>query len=92
MIRSPFDVFLAAAPLFAVLALMVGFRWGGSKAGPAGWFVALVIAVTRFGAGLEVIGYAHVRSLFLTLDVVYIVWAALLLYHVVDQAGGLRVI
>ena len=86
------DVLLAAAPPLTVLILMVGFRWGGSKAGPVGWFVALLIAVLRFGAGLEVIGYAHVRSLILTIDVVYIVWTALLLYHVVQQAGALQVI
>lgn len=92
MSLSPFDVLLAAAPPLTVLVLMVGLRWGGSKAGPAGWFVALVIAVWRFGAGLEVIGYAHVRSLVLTVDVVYIVWAALLLYQVVEQAGALQVI
>ncbi len=89
---STLDVLLAVAPPLTVLVLMVGFRWGGSMAGPVGWFVAVVIAAWRFGAGLDVIGYAHVRSLVLTVDVVYIVWAALLLYHVVDQAGALQVI
>jgi lactate permease len=86
------DVILAAAPPLTVLLLMVGLRWGGSKAGPAGWFVALVIAIVRFGAGAEVLGYAHVRSLVLTIDVVYIVWTALLLYHIVNEAGALAVI
>ncbi|MBN1963074.1 MAG: L-lactate permease [Anaerolineae bacterium] len=92
MTTTVLDVLLAAAPPLTVLVLMVGFRWGGSKAGPAGWFVALVIAALRFGAGLDVLGYAHVRALVLTVDVVYIIWAALLLYHVVDQAGAMRVI
>jgi lactate permease len=87
-----FDVLLAAAPPLVVLILMVGFRWGGSKAGIAGWLVALVIAILRFGAGLEVLAWAHVRSLVLAVDVVYIVWAALLLYMVVDLAGALQVI
>lgn len=92
MSTSFFDVILAVAPPLLVLILMVGLRWGGSKAGPAGWLLALVIAVPFFGAGLEVLFYAHIRSLILTIDVVYIVWTALLLYFVVDKAGALQVI
>ncbi len=92
MPTSLFDVLLAIAPPLTVLILMIGFRWGGSKAGPVGWLVALVIAVLRFGSGLEVLGYAHIRAFILTFDVVYIVWAALLLYFVVDKAGAMKVI
>lgn len=86
------DVLLAAVPPLAVLVLMVGFQWGGNKAGLVGWILALVIALGRFGAGGDVLVYAHIRSIVLTLDVVYIVWAALLLYMVVEQAGALKVI
>jgi lactate permease len=86
------NVLLATAPPLVVLILMVGFRWGGSKAGPAGWLVALVIAVLRFGAGGEVLLWSHVRALVLTIDVVFIVWAALGLYFVVREAGALEVI
>lgn len=92
MAITPLDVLLAAAPPLVVLVLMVGFRWGGSKAGAVGWIVALVIALLRFGADGDVLLYAHIRSLILTIDVVYIVWAALLLYMVVDEAGALSVI
>lgn len=92
MTTSGFDVLLAAAPPLAVLVLMVGFRWGGNKAGLVGWILALVIAAVRFGAGGKLLAFAHVRSVVLTFDVVYIVWAALLLYMVVDQAGALKVI
>ena len=87
-----FDVILAVAPPLIVLILMVGFSWGGSKAGTVGWLVALVISILFFGAGGEVQIYAHLRSLILTADVVYIVFTALLLYMVVDQAGALKVI
>lgn len=92
MPSSFFDVLLAAAPPLVVLVLMVGFRWGGSKAGTAGWLVALVIAPLRFAAGPEVLLYAHVRALVLTIDVVLIVWMALALYFVVREAGALEVI
>ena len=89
---EPLDVLLAIAPPLVVLVLMVGFRWGGSKAGPVGWIVALGIAFVSFGADGEVLGWAHVRAFILTVDVVMIVWAALLLYFVVREAGSLDVI
>ena len=42
---------LALSPVLVVLILMLGFKWGGSKAGAVSWFVAILIAVLRFGAG-----------------------------------------
>ena len=92
MPSDPLSVALAAAPPLTVLLLMTGLRMGGAKAGPAGWLVALLIAVLRFGAGTELLLYAHLRALVLTIDVVLIVWAALALYQVVSAAGALDVI
>lgn len=83
---------LALSPVLAVLILMLGFRWGGAKAGAAAWFVAVVVAVLRFGAGPRLIGYAQVKSILLSLDVLYVIWMALLLFHVADEAGAIRVI
>jgi lactate permease len=71
---------------------MVGFRWGGSKAGPAGWVVAMVVAWLFFGAGPEVLVYSQLRGVLLTLYVLYIIWMALLLYRIVDEAGAITVI
>lgn len=86
------SVLLAAAPPLTVLLLMTGLRMGGARAGPIGWLVALLVAVWRYGAGGELLLYAHLRALLLTLDVVLIVWTALALYHVVRAAGALEVI
>ncbi len=92
MPTDPLSVLLAAAPPLTVLVLMTGLRMGGARAGPVGWLVALLIAILRFGAGGELLLYAHLRALVLTLDVVLIVWTALALYMVVKAAGALDVI
>ena len=92
MPSDPLSVALAAAPPLTVLLLMTGLRMGGAKAGPAGWLVAVLFAALRFGAGAELLLYAHLRALVLTLDVVLIVWTALALYQVVHAAGALDVI
>ncbi len=83
---------LALSPIVAVLILMVGLRWGGSKAGPIGWLVALVVGLLFFGATPEVLFYSQVRGVLLSLYVLYIIWMALVLYHVVNEAGAISVI
>ncbi|MBN1370346.1 MAG: L-lactate permease [Anaerolineaceae bacterium] len=83
---------LAFSPVIVVLVLMLGFRWGGSKAGAFAWFTALLAAFFFFGAGFELIAYTQVKAILLSLDVLYIVWTALLLFHIADQAGTVRMI
>lgn len=79
---------LALLPVAVVLLLMLGLRWGGARAGAAGWFVALILASLAFGAGWELLAYTQVKAVLLTLDVLYIIWTALLLYHVANEAGA----
>ena len=83
---------LAFSPIAVVLVLMVGFRWGGKKAGPVGWAVAIVVAWLVFGAGFDLLAYSQLRGLLLSLYVLYIIWMALVLFRVVDEAGAIRVI
>ncbi len=83
---------LAFSPIATVLVLMVGLRWGGKKAGPVGWVVAMLVAWLRFGAGPALLAYSQVRGLLLSLYVLYIIWMALVLYRVVDEAGALAVV
>ena len=83
---------LAAAPIAVVLVLMILFRWGGARAGPAGWLVALLIGATVFRAGPAPLAYSQLEGVFLTLYVLYIIWMALLLFQVVDTAGAIQVI
>jgi len=83
---------LAFSPIAVVLVLMVGFRWGGKKAGPVGWAVAMVVAWLFFGAGADVLAYSQLRGILLSLYVLYIIWMALVLYLVVDEAGAITVI
>lgn len=71
---------------------MLGFRWGGAKAGLAGCVVAMLVAAAHFGAGSELLLYAQLKGILLTLFVLYIIWMALLFYHTVDEAGAVEAI
>lgn len=92
MLTTLFTWLLALSPIVVVLILMVGLRWGGAQAGPVGWLAALIVAVLFFGAGPELLFYSQIKALLLSLFVLYIIWFALMLYEVVNEAGALAVI
>jgi lactate permease len=79
---------LAALPILLLVVLILGFGWSAARAGPAGWLAAALIAWLSYGAGAEVLAVAQGKAFFLAVDVLLIVWAAYLLYRVVDEAGG----
>jgi len=84
--------FLAAIPIATVLFLMIKLRLGGSRAGAAGWIAAVGIALFAFGADVEMLLYAQTKGALLTLYVLYIVWAALILYFICAETGAIDVI
>jgi lactate permease len=86
------DWCLALTPLLLMVVLMIGFRWGAAKAGPAGWLAAVLVAALRFGAGIDLLAAAQVKALLLGLDVLPIIWGAFLFYRVADEAGAVRTI
>ncbi len=83
---------LAISPILVILLLMVGFRWGASRAGGAGYLTAILVAWIWFGINPETLSYAHAKAVFLILDVLLIIWTAFLLFRVVDEAGGIKIL
>jgi lactate permease len=86
------DWLLSFSPILAILILMLGFRWRGLQAGAVGWLIALLVAALRFGAGWELLAYAQLKGLLLTLFVVYIIWGALLFFRVTEEAGAVKAV
>lgn len=80
----------AAIPILIILFCMVGLRWGAVQAGVSGYLAAFLIAIFVFGAGSEVLIYAHSKALLLAGDVLFIIWAAFVMYRVVDEAGAIQ--
>ncbi|MGB9792253.1 MAG: L-lactate permease, partial [Thermacetogeniaceae bacterium] len=82
----------ALLPILAILVLMVGFKWSASKAGPVGWVIALIVGVAVFKANFWMLSYSHAKGMVMAFYVLYIIWGALLLYHVVNEVGGIETI
>ena len=83
---------IASLPILIILVLMIGFRWGAARAGAAGYLTAFFVAVVFFGAGADVLAFAHTKAFILSLDVLLIIWAAFLLYRVAEEAGAIKTI
>lgn len=83
---------LALLPVLVILILMVGFNWGGSRAGAASWFAAILIANLVFAADARLIAYSQAKAIVLSLNVLYVIWMALLLYHIADEAGAVKMV
>lgn len=80
----------ASAPIVAVLALMLWRRWSSAQAGAAGLAVSVVAGWLHFGLTWQVFWVSQARGVALSLYILYIIWAALLLYRVVQAAGGIE--
>jgi len=87
---SLFNWFLSAAPIILFLIVMLGFKWGGSKAGALSWLLTVLIAVVFFGAEFDLIGYTYIKAFLLSIDVLLIIWTALFLYILTEQAGTIK--
>jgi lactate permease len=87
-----FKWFLAFSPIAVVLVLMIFFNWSGSRAGAAAWLTALAVGLALFGAHPRLLAYSQMRAVLLSLNVLYIIWPALLLYNVVNETGAIRAI
>jgi len=83
---------MAFLPILAVLVLMIIYNWSGTRAGSVGWLVALVVGLSLFGAHPSLLFYSQVKGLLLSINVLYIIWSALILYHVVNETGAIRAI
>ena len=83
---------LATIPILLVLITMTVFRKGSALAGLVGWLSGLAVAVLFFGLNWQVLWISQGKGLLLTLNVLMILWPALLLYTLVDQVGGIRAI
>jgi lactate permease len=78
----------ALLPIVVLLVLLAGLRWKAPEAGPVGMFLAAGIALFLFQAPLEMLAVAAGKGVWDAVFILYVIWPALLLYKVADQAGA----
>lgn len=79
---------LAVAPIVILGFLLVKLRWTAQQAGTTGMFVAAAIALLVFETPLNTLAVASAKGVWDSASILFVIWAALLLYHIMNKAGG----
>lgn len=79
---------LALLPILVLGFLLVALGWSGPQAGAAGIFVAAAVAFFVFRTSPEALAVAGAKGVWDSLFILLVIWPALLLHHVMDEAGG----
>ena len=88
---NPMTWFLAILPILVLLVLMVKLQMGAMKAAPIGLLVSACSALLVYRASLPHVGMELLKGVWSALPILIVVWTAILLYEVVNQAKAFQV-
>jgi lactate permease len=86
------QAFLAILPILVVAILLVGFRWPASRVMPMAYIMAFAIAVWLWGVSVNHAIASTIQGLFITFDILYIIFGAILLLNILKCSGAIGVI
>lgn len=83
---------LALFPIALGGVLLVGFRIPAKHAMPAAYVAAVIVAFSAWQMSPSRIAAASIQGLFLTFDLLFIIFGAILLLHTLERSGGVAAI
>ena len=83
---------LAVLPILAAAIMLVGFRMPAKTAMPVSLGLTAIIAWTAWDIPLEQIAASSIQGLFITFDILVIIFGAIVLLNLLKYSGGLAVI
>ncbi len=86
------QAFLAILPILLVGALLVGLRWPAKRVMPLAFIVSAVIAAVFWHIDLNHLLASTIQGLFITADILYIIFGAILLLNTLKYSGAVSVI
>ncbi|MCC7337097.1 MAG: L-lactate permease [Pirellulaceae bacterium] len=81
---------LALLPIAAVALLLVVLRWPASRAMPICYVVAVALALGVWQVPLVQVTAASLKGIVVALELLYIIFGAILLLNTVRESGGLQ--
>jgi len=86
------QAFLALLPILLAGVLLVGFRVPAKWAMPAVYVAAVAVALGVWQMAWVRVAAASIQGLFLTFDLLFIIFGALLLLNTLERSGGVSAI
>ena len=83
---------LALFPIALGGVLLVGFRVAAKKAMPAAYLAAVAVGLFAWQMDVTRIVAASIQGLFLSFDLLFIIFGAILLLHTLERSGGVAAI
>jgi len=83
---------MAFLPIVVLIILMVKFKWGAAEAAAIGLLITVITGLVFYKADLTLIAVESAKGIWNALVIVLIVWTAILMYQVGDEAKAFLVI
>lgn len=83
---------LAFLPIAVLLVLMIKFQWGATEAAPVGLLITVITGIVFYKADIMLIASESAKGIWNALVILVIVWTAILMYQVGDEANAFLVI
>jgi len=83
---------LAITPILVAAILLIGFRWPAKQAMPVVYILAIVIAFFAWKISIIQIIASSIQGLFITFDILYIIFGALLLLNFLKHSKAIATI
>ena len=82
------ETLLALTPLLIVAVLLVGLLWSATRVMPVAWLAAAVIAFAAWGMPLEYVAAASLTGVMAAIEILWIVFGALVLLYTLMRSGA----
>jgi lactate permease len=86
------QAFLAFTPILAAAVLLVGFRLPAKRAMPIVFFLTVALSLIVWRVDLARVAASTIQGLFITFDILWIIFGAILLLNTLKHSGALSAI
>lgn len=83
---------MAFLPIVVLLVLMIKYQWGATEAAPIGLLITIVAGMVFYKADIRLLAAESAKGIWSALTILVIVWTAILMYQVGEEASAFSVI
>jgi lactate permease len=83
---------LAVTPILVAAVFLAGLRWPARRAMPLVYLLTVILAIGLWGVPFTRVAASTIQGLFITLDILWIIFGAILLLNTLKCSGGITAI